>query len=71
MVSSRPARYAEQTRSIKISTVGNRKCFTDESSVKVEVRFSLETEVVSEKESNEDAGNDDISQTEHCKVGGI
>ena len=46
------------------------KIVTKECSIEVEVWVPLKTDVISEKESNEDARNYDISKSEHGEVGG-
>merc|ERR1719317_1227010 len=54
--------YQSQQQTGKIS---------NECGVEVEVGIPLETNVVSEEESNEDTRNDDVTQAYHCKVGGV
>ena len=43
---------------------------TQESGVEVEVRVSLEALIISEKECDEDARDNNVTQTKHGKVGG-
>ena len=47
------------------------KILTDESSVEIKIGVSFQADIVSQEKSDEYAGNDDVSQSQHGKVGGI